>query len=131
MIRKLIWWILLLAPMLALGQSSGGNAYVRVTYILDEGTTFTIASGTGACATTSTLTGGTAVGSFKCTGTGGASTVVITLPNAPKGIWHCTADDEGTPTDTIHQTAHTATSVTLSGTLVSADTIVFGPCAGS
>ena len=114
-----------------LGYGTAVSFNAGVTYLIDEGVTFTISSGTGACATTSTLVGGKAMGSFKCTGTSGASTVVLSLPTAPNGLWHCSADDMTTTTDTIHQIAYTSTSVTLSGTLVSGDQIVFGPCGGS
>jgi hypothetical protein len=103
-----------------------------VTYLLDEGTKFTVASGTGTCATTSTTVGGTAVGSFLCTGTSGAATVTITLPTAPNAIWKCGAFDATTTTDTLTQTGMSATSVTFSASaLVANDKIVFGSCTGS
>lgn len=53
---------------------------------------FTLGTGTGACATSSTLVGGSAAGSFKCTGTAGASTQVVNLPTAPNG-WSCWVND--------------------------------------
>ena len=120
------------ATALASNASSQIVAASTVTYLLDEGTTFTIASGTGACATTGTLKGGTTVGSFVCSGTAGAATVVITLPSAPNGIWVCKAFDSTTVADTVSETAYTATSITLTAsTLGSGDTITFGGCTGS
>lgn len=109
---------------------TGVSFAAGVTYLLDEGTKFTIASGTGACATTTTLTGGTAIGSFVCSGTSGASTAVITLPTAPNGIWICKSLDKTTPADTFVQTTWSSTSATLGGTIVSGDVIGFS-CSGS
>lgn len=63
---------------------------------MDRGATFTIASGTGGCATTGTLVGGTYAGKFNCTGTAGASTVTITLPSATTlggNDWNCSGSD--------------------------------------
>ena len=65
---------------------------VKAPSYISIGTTFTLGTGTGACATTSTLTGGATTGSFLCTGTAGASTQVINLPTAPNG-WECSASD--------------------------------------
>lgn len=112
------------AAVAATNSSGQVVAASTVTYLIDTGTTFTISSGTGTCATTSTLTGGTAVGSVKCTGTSGASTVVVTLPTAPHG-WVCEGNDLTTTTDSVHQTASSTTSCTLSGTLVANDVINF------
>lgn len=59
------------------------------------GATFTLSSGTGACASTSTLTGGIQAGSFLCTGTAGASTIVVTLPTSPNGHgWSCWVNED-------------------------------------
>lgn len=117
------------APVAATNSSGQIVAASTVTYLLDEGTKFT-ATGTGACATTSTLTGGTSVGSAVCTGATGASTLVITLPSAPNGIWICKAIDKTTTANTISETAYTATSATLSGTVTANDVIAFA-CMGS
>lgn len=112
---------------LILGSNSSNQlvAASTVTYLDDTGTTFTIASGTGACATTTTLTGGTAIGSFVCSGTSGVSTAVITLPTANNGIWICKSLDKTTSADTFQQTTWTSTSATLGGTIVSGDVIGF------
>jgi hypothetical protein len=101
-----------------------------VTYLIDTGAQYSI-TGTGACsAITKTGTTGTSIGFFQCTGTTGASTVTITLPTATNG-WHCSADDETTTADSLHQTSHSTTSATLSGTVASNDHIAFGPCGGA
>lgn len=112
--------------------SNGSNQFVAattVTYLIDAGTTFTLGTGTGTCATSSTLVGGAATGSFVCTGTGGASTQIINLPTAPHQ-WACFSVDQTTTADSFKQTANSTTSVTLSGTIVANDKIVFG-CTGS
>ena len=106
------------------GSTASPTAQTTVSYLIDGGTKFTIASGTGACASTSTTVGGTAVGKFTCTGTTGASTVVITLPTATNG-WVCEGNDLTTTSDTVHQTASSTTSCTLSGTVAGSDVINF------
>jgi hypothetical protein len=91
------------------------------------GTTFTLGTGTGACATSSTLIGGAVTGSFKCTGTAGASTQVINLPTAANGWW-CTAFDTDTTTPTVlGQVGPIATtSCKVSGSIsVTSDVITF------
>lgn len=86
---------------------------------ISTGTTFTIASG---CGTPGSLTGGASTGSF----TAGqiACAPVINLPTAPHGWW-CLANDITTTADLLKQTATSASSCTLSGTVVNGDTIVF------
>lgn len=134
------------APALQIGTSSPHNLYLEAggaarllfsgatgaatltAALISGGTTFTLGSGTGACATTSTLTGGQLAGSFLCTGTAGASTQVINLPTATNG-WSCWASDETAGTS-FAQSAHTASSVTIKGTIgVSSDRVAFG-CVG-
>lgn len=88
---------------------------VKVPFLVSVGSTFTLGTGTGACATSSTLTGGAQAGSFLCTGTAGASTQVINLPTAPNG-WSCSASDAGSGVAWA-QSATAAASCTISGTL--------------
>jgi len=114
--------------MNATGSSASPTAVTTVSYLIDAGTTFTLGTGTGACATTSTLTGGTAVGSFKCTGTGGASTQPVVLPTTTNG-WVCDFHDLTTTTDTLIQSASSTTGATMSGTLAANDVVYF-KCAG-
>src|SRR5579859_1853109 len=101
------------------------TALSSTTGIQSKGTTFTLGTGTGACATSSTLTGGATAGSFLCTGTAGASTQVINLPAVTNG-WACSASDitsgvvwaQGSPTAT--------NSCKISGTLTTtSDKVVF------
>jgi hypothetical protein len=94
------------------------------------GTTFTLGAGTGACATSSTLTGGAFSGSFLCTGTAGASTQIVTLPTSPNGHgWACWASDD-TSKVAWAAGANSTTAVTLSGTIATtSDKVVFG-CLG-
>lgn len=81
-----------------MGNQSGGTATPaaltapQVGTVFASGTTFTLGTGTGACTASSTLVGSDRTGSFKCTGTAGASTQVINLPTATNG-WACHASD--------------------------------------
>lgn len=103
-------------------QVSGSNS-IQTTFV-SVGATFTLGSGTGACTTTSTLTGGPTAGSFKCTGTAGASTQPIVLPSAPHG-WVCSASDV-TSGIVWAQSATSAAGCTVSGTLTTtSDVVVF------
>jgi hypothetical protein len=103
---------------------NGSNQVKVATALQSTGTTFTLGTGTGACATSSTLTGGTQAGSFVCTGTAGASTQVINLPSAPHA-WACTASDVTSGT-AWSQSAANAGSCKISGTIaVTSDVVVF------
>ena len=85
-----------------------------------DGTTFTIASG---CGTPGSLTGGGTAGSFTA-GQAACAPVITFTHSAPHG-WSCFAADISVPTDIITQSAYTQTSCTLTGTVVSGNTIVF------
>ena len=83
-----------------------------------NGTTFTLGTGTGACATTSTLTGGASSGSFLCTGTAGASTIIVNLPTAPNGNgWICGGSDITSGVAFTQVTPTATTSCKLTGTV--------------
>lgn len=110
--------------MNATSGSAPPTAVPTVSYMIDAGTIFTLGTGTGACASTSTLAGGSAVGTFKCTGTLGVSTQVVNLPTAPNG-WVCDFHDMTTTTDLVIPSASSTTSATMSGTLASGDVITF------
>ena len=110
--------------MNATGSSASPTAVTTVSYLIDAGTTFTLGTGTGACATTSTLTGGSTVGSFLCTGTAGASTQPIVLPTAPHG-WACRAADVTSGVEWA-QSATSATGCTVKGAIATtSDVMVF------
>jgi hypothetical protein len=87
-------------------------------------------TGTGACATITTQLGGSWAGSAKCTGTTGASTLIITPGfTAPNG-WTCHVQDETTRANLLQQTSHSATACTLTATSVTAnDVFVFSAVA--
>ncbi|MEO7027819.1 MAG: hypothetical protein ABI147_00255 [Acidobacteriaceae bacterium] len=85
------------------------------------GTTFTITSG---CGTTTGLTGGTQAGSFVAGQTACAAIVTPGI-TAPHGF-SCWSNDLTTSANSIHQIATTATTFTLSGTVVAGDVINFG-----
>jgi hypothetical protein len=94
-------------------------------------TNVTIASGTGACATTSTSTLSAVAGRFTCTGTTGASTVTLTFPAitttyvCPTGARDVTTAAVGTQTG-----AESTTSVTFSFTSVTANDVIDFNCPG-
>lgn len=84
-------------------------------------------TGTGACGTITTNTGGAWAGTFKCTGSTGAATIVITPgTTAPHG-WNCVnTQDQTTTADAIAQTANNTTTCTLgAAAIASNDVIVF------
>lgn len=87
-------------------------------------------TGTGACATLSTQTGGSSAGRATCTGTTGASTLTITPGiTAPNG-WVCYVQDQTTRANLLQQTSTTATACTLTATSVTQnDVVVFSAMA--
>lgn len=142
---KKLRWLLIIVLGLVQAQvttTPGGVTYtspvgVANTWTLTQtfalgmvsgGTTFTLGAGTGACATTSTLTGGSTSGSFLCTGTAGASTQIVNLPTAAHA-WACWASDDTSKVGWAAGAAGAAV-VTLSGTIATtSDKVVFG-CMG-
>jgi hypothetical protein len=82
-------------------------------------------SGTGACATITTVTGGAWAAQLTCTGTTGASTLVIT-PGVPARGWACFASDQTTAANILRQSANSATTCTISGTVNANDVLTFG-----
>lgn len=102
-------------------------ACTTITYLQDTGTAFTLGTGTGACATDSVVKAGAANGEVTCTGTTGASTLVVNLPTSTNG-WACTANDITTPA-VIPESAFTVSAVTFSGTVTANDNIVI-QCTG-
>ena len=113
----------------ALASNASGQlvAASTVTYLQDNGTAFTLGTGTGACATDSVVHAGAANGEVTCTGTTGASTLVVNLPTATHG-WACMANDITTPA-VVPESAFTVSTVTFSGTITANDNIVI-QCTG-
>lgn len=110
-----------------LGGSS--NKVIAAGPLQSGGTTFTLGTGTGACATTSTLTGGVQAGSFLCTGTAGASTIIITLPSAANG-WACWGADVTSGVSFAQITNAGVNNCKLSGTIATtSDKVIFGAMA--
>ena len=70
-------------------------------------------------------TGGGSAGKF-VSGTSGTCTVTVTSSVTVANGYACWANDITTPADTLHQTAYTTTTSTISGTTVSGDVIVWG-----
>jgi hypothetical protein len=110
------------------GTASFGGKVQALAFV-SGGATFTVASGTGACATTSTLTGGGTVGQFTCTGTTGASTATLTFTNVAHG-YSCSGRDVTTPTTVTQTGAISTTSVTLTLTSVTANDVIQFGCLG-
>ncbi len=115
------------ATVLGSNASSQLVADTTVTYLVDTGTAFTLGTGTGACATDSVVAAGAANGEVTCTGTTGASTLVVNLPTATHG-WACSASDI-TQKTTLPESAFTTTSATVSGSVTASDDIVLA-CTG-
>lgn len=105
------------------------TGYVKNTAFISIGTKFTLGSGTGSCGTTSTTLGGASAGSFVCTGTAGAGTIVVTINGAtglaaPNG-WACSGSDI-TSGVAWSQSATSTTTCTLKGTTAAnTDVVVF------
>lgn len=78
----------------------------------------------GACSV-NTQTGGNTAGTFKANGACAASTVILTFAQAAPTGWACRANDQTTPGDAMNETASGASSVTFTGTMVSADVVSF------
>lgn len=99
--------------------------------IKSVGTKFTLGTGTGACATSSTLVGGAVAGSFVCTGTAGASSQVINLPTLPSGgtSYSCTASDATSGVAWATQVGTTSTGK-IAGTLTTTSDVVVFHCIG-
>jgi hypothetical protein len=88
-----------------------------------QGTFLGVSSGTGACATTGSVTAATYRGQFNCTGSTGTSTVTISLPQSARG-YVCSGSDVTAHT-VLYQTASGTSSCTLGQTVTSGDTLNF------
>jgi len=107
------------------GTLGSTNAVLKDAAQISVGTTFTSSAG----CTETTLTGGATAGSFLAGAT--ACTTTITMGNtatSPNG-WACSVWDVTTTTDSLKETASTATTVTFSGTVVLSDKVIFS-CLG-
>jgi hypothetical protein len=85
-------------------------------------------SGTGACATITTqlpATVGGWTGSFKCTGTTGASTITITFPWTALNGWTLTsAYDITTVANTLHENASTTTTLVIGAATITQNDVI-------
>jgi hypothetical protein len=84
----------------------------------------TVPTPTGTCAV-STPIGGMSGGSFSASAPCVNGTVILAFSQAAPTGWYCDAHDETTATDILNQTANSSNSVTFSGSMASADVIVF------
>jgi hypothetical protein len=110
-------------------ETSGATGVFAKVPVISSGTTFAFSSGTGACATTSTLVGGQQAGHLTCTGSTGASTVTLTLA-ATATSYTCWGRDITTPTTVTQTGAVSTTAVTLTLTSVTASDVVEFGCLG-
>jgi hypothetical protein len=81
---------------------------------------------TTACGTTATVQASGVGGSSVFQFTAGATTCTLKInfpTQAPNGYF-CVASDETTPADTVRQSAHDASSCTVTGTVVSSDKVL-------
>jgi hypothetical protein len=92
-------------------------------------TTALVASGSvptlsGTCSA-GTQVGGNTAGTFKASALCAAGTVILTFATTAPNGWVCNAHDQTTPADLVNQTANSATSCTLTGTMANADVVAF------
>ena len=72
-----------------------------------------------------TQVGGNTAGTFAANGACASGTVILTFATTAPHGWVCNATDQTTGADTMKQTASSATSCTLTGTMASADVVGF------
>lgn len=111
---------------LVLTPATGSS--VRLTGPPTSTGTAAVLSGTGACVRITTQKGGSWAGQLTCTGTTGASTIVITPGTTAPNGWSCFASDL-TTANTLRQSAVAATSCTIAGTVNASDVLTFGAIA--
>jgi hypothetical protein len=87
-----------------------------------------VLTGTGACVSPTTQIGGAWAGSVICPGTTGASTLIITPGFLAQNGWSCWGNDITAGTAMV-QSAVSANSCTLKGTVTASDVITFGAVA--
>jgi hypothetical protein len=111
---------------------SGPVTFSTALFVPCPNTAYTVtvpaigATGTGACTTITTKTGNIFNGSLKCTGTTGASTIILTPGITAQNGWNCrNSQDITTVANTFVQTAISATTCTLTGTVNANDVVEF------
>jgi hypothetical protein len=97
------------------------SAGITSTALISDGSPPTLS---GTCSV-GTQTGGNTAGTFKAAGPCSTETVVLTFATTAPTGWVCGAHDQTTPADSMNQTASTATTCTLTGTIASGDVIAF------
>jgi hypothetical protein len=115
------------ANQLGVGNGTDGDVSGMIqAAALESGGSNAALTGTGACATFSTQTGGAMSGRFTCTGTTGASTITITPGKTAANGWWCLVQDETTRANLAQQTSTVAASCTLTATSITQnDVLVF------
>jgi hypothetical protein len=110
----------------AVNVSVGGKFIPCPSTVYPSGSVLQLvgATGTGACATITTIKGHIFSGSLTCTGSTGASTIVLTPGQTAVNGWRCSADDMTTNTNLPHQSANNQTTCTLTVASVSANDVI-------
>jgi len=109
------------------GTGAAGNTAgsFRAASFISGGAAATL-TGTGACATFSTQTGGSMAGRATCTAATAASTLTITPGTTAPNGWICYVQDQTTRANLLQQTSNTTTACTLTATSVTQnDVFVF------
>ena len=111
-------------------QYVGFNPVTNQSGILGQtisiGTIPTLDTTTTTCGTTSTVQASAVGGSSVFQVTAGATTCTlkVNFPTQAANGYFCVVSDETTPADTVRQSAHDASSCTVTGTVVSADKLL-------
>ncbi len=104
--------------------SEGTSTITQITGALGAGGATAVPTASGTCAV-GTLLGGQIAGSFKASTACSSGTVILTFAATQPNGYVCEAQDETTSADVLKQTAHSATSVTFTGTMASGDNVVW------
>jgi hypothetical protein len=111
------------APIAIKTESAAPSELTGPLQSIGSGATLT---GTGACATITTQSGGAWAGSAKCTAATAASTLTITFATTMPNGYVCNVQDETTRANLFEQTSHSATTCVLTITSVTQnDVFVF------
>lgn len=108
------------------GNNGGANGTISLAAGPIATGTAAVLTGTGACATFSTQTGGSWAGRATCTAGTAASTLTITPGTTAPNGWICYVQDQTTRANLLQQTSNTTTACTLTAASVTQnDVFVF------
>jgi hypothetical protein len=109
------------------GGASGTPGFIEGFHPLASFGAAPTITGTGACATNSTKTGGSFGGTFVCTGTTGTATATVTFPTVAGHGYTCFWSDKtsGTP---LGDAIGTTTTAVMNATLVTTNDVIGWGC---